>query len=349
MFKRGSKISCGLDIGSDAIKWASVDVESARILELQSAELMSGRSSRADDLEITDDGPRSLTTRLRDVLADFSRSAAQWSRSVTTAIAARETNCGYVELPALNAKELEVAVPARVAALIPFALDDVQLSYVPVAPLDPAVKGSAVIYAAVLKKVLDPYTQALKSSGLDIRRVEVAPIALARELAFNRPAEKDRLLGIVHVGFRWTHFIVARAGNPYYSRQIPLGGRDFTYAFQQGSQQTWQDSEQAKRSHQAYAHEHEPAIEPFLVRWMDEIKRSLADFRKRHPRAPEGPARLYLSGGSALWRGLEARLAEHLQLMVLLDKWEALSASPAAVRAGSPLLFKTAVGLALTP
>ncbi len=332
----GKKAVTGLDLGEHSLKCATVEPETARIRGLAAATLMPERQLRADFLDAA-----ALEARLKAALPDCRKRCSPFQKSVVLSLPARAGACGYLELPSLTDQELALAVPSKVSKLIPFPLSEVSVSHLAVPMIRPGAEGRGVLYVSVQNAALQQWTELLERAGLRIHRAELPAITLAREFQRNHPEESQDFVALVNVGFRSTSVAVARGGFPYLARSFSAGGADFTYAFQMGSQSTWERAEAYKRTYDF--RQRETAVEPFLARWMDEVAKTLAGFARRFNAEDLHVRRAILSGGEAAGLGLAERLAEHLDLPVEVDGWATLRGPEGA----APGLFKIAVGLAL--
>jgi len=332
----GKKAVTALDLGEHGLKCATVEPETARIRGLVSIPLMPERQLRAEFLDA-----EALQARLRAALPDCRKRCAPFQKSVVLSLPPRAGSCGYLELPPLTDHELALAVPSKVSKLIPFPLADVSVSHMVVPRIHPEGEGRGVVYVSVQNAALRPWMDLLEPVGLRVLRAELPAISLAREFRRNHPDQDGDFVALVNLGFRSTTVALARGGFPYLARSFSVGGADFTYAFQMGSQSTWERAEAYKRGYDFSARE--TAIEPFLVRWMDEVAKTLTQFERRFNAEGLRVGRALLSGGEAAGRGLAERLAEHLGLPVEVDGWATLRGPEDA----PPGLFKVAVGLAL--
>lgn len=332
----GKRTVLGLDLGEYSLKCASVEPETGRVRALHEAVLFPERQNRTEVLE-----PALLEDRVRTALAECRRHCTPWSRHQVVSLPARAGACGYQEFPPLSGPEMSLAVPSKVSKLIPFPLSEVSISHVPIPLARPAEGQGGIFYVAVQKGPLQQLMDLLRKLGLRVRRAELPPLSLAREFHRNHPELSDSFHLLVNLGFRNSTLTVVRGGYPYHARGAALGSADFTYALQMGAQSTWEQAEASKR---AYDHRRrEPAMEPFLHRWMEEVRKTLVQAERRFSEESCRVRGVFLSGGEARTAGLAERLSETLKLPVQVDSWAALQ-GPAN---SSPETFKVAVGLAL--
>lgn len=309
------KLAVGLDLGEYSLKCAVVDPNSGALHGLWQAEVFSERQSQEQRIE-----REILRDRLRDLLGQCENKFPGFNRQVMTSVPGEFFR--YLELPVMSAKELEVGVPFEAQKHIPFPLEEVTLNYLSVPQLIQDKKKSAVFFVAAHKEGVKALTTLLEDCGLNVERVEVPTLALSREFTRNHLKSSNEFLALVHLGFGSSRVIVIQNGYPYYTRKISLAGRDFTYGFQMSHQWSWQEAEKHKLSYDVSRRE--VALEPFLDRLSEEIKKSLDFFAKEFQTKEGKVSKVFLSGGTALMGGLGPYLSERLGLAVAVDSWNEL-------------------------
>lgn len=338
MFQR--RVSSSLDVGEFSVKFASVESDSGRIRVLWKGEVMPERQSQNDAL-----AGDAMKTRLAALGSELSRRHPNLKKQVAVPIQGEGVTSQYLELPPVSTKELELAVPSMARRFIPFPIDTVTLSYVPVPQLSSADKRSAVFFVAVQREAVNRLGTLVQAAGFELKRLEVGPLALVREFSRNHEMPRDRFTALVHVGYRHTICIVLRERYPYYVRDFTPAGRDFTYAFQMGNQSTWEAAEHVKRNYDVM--ERDVSMEPFMLRWLDEVRRSLEYFRTQVLKQDTAVSQVFLSGGGAAWKGLDERLAEHLEIPVIVDFWNRSKMSGVDWQPEEACQYKLAAGAAL--
>lgn len=330
----------GVDAGHDWVKCASID-DRGRVVGLWRRQLYPERRSRTDSLE-----GEALQKRLRELMRDCQQENPGWSRSVSALIEGPGSLTGYLQLPeGLSDKELAVAVPSAVQKQIPFPLEETFLTHVSVPPVDPDHKGPAVFFVAARQAMLERQKKLLEACNLDVRRLDVPALCLVREFVrFHNPSEGE-VTARVNAGYQQTQVVVMRGRHPYYYRDFDLGGRDFTYAIQVARRCTWSEAEQHKMA--GSAQQRDPAVEPALHRWMEEVRRSLDYFSFRLVGTRLPVHRVVLSGGTAGWQGLAQRLEEHLKLPCLVEDWGSARLGR-GVSGQDAHFYKLSAGLALS-
>ncbi|MBI3928648.1 MAG: pilus assembly protein PilM [Armatimonadetes bacterium] len=333
----GSRLSVGVDLDTDALYWAAVDRKSLQC-HLWSKSVVEERTSREGLPE------SELTIRVRSLLKDCRAAVPSWSRSVASAVG-RECLAGFLELPSLSDRELQVAVPSAARRQVPYSLDEVSLTYRKVPPLSTGQEGrTGIFFLAVRKDAVERHKRLLESVDLDVASLELVPMALLREFEHNHGKIEDAL-ALLHVGFDRSHVLLLRSGEPYFYRSFSPAAADFVYAFQMAAQCSWAEAE--SHLEEVDARQREVALEPVLGRWFRELDRSLSGLVRLAPEAALKPERLYLSGRRLL-PGLAERVAEEIGLTTRVDGWERLRPGPGdAISQAQAAGAKIALGVAL--
>ncbi len=263
---------------------------------------------------------------------------------MNVAIQGTSTVFKYLELPLLKPRELEVAVPSRAFKHIPFPADKVTISYVQVPQLSKGEKKSTVFFIAEQNSALIELNELLKGCGFNTQRIETPILSLTRAFTRNHQLPPDRLYVIVHSGFRNSYVIIGREHYPYFAREFALAGRDLIYAFQMGEQISWNAAEESLNRYDVTLED--PSIEPFLVKWLDEVKRSIDYFAKQSQVNVSDIDSVYLTGGMTGVKGLDKRLYRHLSLPVSHLKAEKIRVDDGRQR-DDFAAYAVAIGLAL--
>ena len=314
--------SLGLDIGSHSLKWALLDRGRKEVVHSGAVALFPERSSLPQSLDW-----HLWETRVQEVLDQIPEAT-----SVYTVVQGKGTVYGYLEFPDLPEDELKVAAHAEAQQAIPFPADSVQFSYTRVPPLR---KGVGVFYAAAVLGEVLRLRQVLERSGRAPQRVEIPPLALAREFQLNHAPAVGAFFGLLHLGFSTTHWVVVRDGHPYYARDFAFGMGEFVRALRRG---TWEEAERALTEADFCS----PQLAAPLRKLQQELTRTLAHCTNALHEVTLPPLLdIYVSGGGAN-RNLAAVLEDSLRQRVIPDHWQLLKCpQPQAA------LYKLATGLAI--
>lgn len=327
----------GFDLGTYALKCCVLD-NKRQFCSIWSEPLILKRESREDQLVGED-----LRQRVAEILKHCEQRSSTWSKQINMTVEDPGSTGGYLLLPPLAPSELSTAIPSAVARQIPYGLNEVELYTLRVPTLE-ARPGIGLFFVAVPKSHVQERTRLVTSLGMEVKLAEPAVFSLVRAVARNH-GENEEPMAVVLVGHTMTTVVVLVKGLPYFSREFKLGGADFTYAFQMAVQITWDRAEELKAQCDLNQ-EKSYHLEPFLQRWLDEVKRSVDQAVRFNPGL--FPTKVLLTGGTAAFKGLQQRLADHLGLPTGADGWERLRPASVAPEIDSRLIYyDLALGLAL--
>jgi len=337
MFRKRTLV--GLDMGQYAIRCAVLEPDSGVVKSLLTVQTLPQRSQRGEDA-----GRHELALRLSEFAALYTRECGIFGKNFNVAVQGTSTVFKYLELPPLKPRELEVAVPSRAFKHIPFPADRVTISCMQVPPLSKGERKSTVFFIAEQNSVLNELRELVRGCGLNVQRIETPVLSLTRLFTRNIQFPADRLYVIVHSGIRNSYVIIGKEQYPYFAREFALAGRDLIYAFQMGAQISWNAAEEMLARYDVTIED--PAIEPFIAKWLDEVKRSVDYFAKQSRVPVTDIDSVFLTGGIAHVKGLEKRLHRHLSIPVTTLKADRIRVDEGGQR-DDFADYSVAIGLAL--
>jgi type IV pilus assembly protein PilM len=217
-------VSVGLDIGTEAIRAAVVDVGKSSSVLRRFAEmpLPAGSVVAGDIVE-----PGAVQEAV----------AALWKRHrlpkkrVVIGIANQRVIVRQVDVPHLEEEELQEALPYQVQDVIPIPVEDTVLDYVPLeefATPDGELMLSILVVAAQ-REMVEGLVDVARTAGLQVMSVDLQVFGLVRA-AFGA----DLLLGgdgpqgLLDIGATMSQIAVVRGGIIRFVRILSSGGDSFT-------------------------------------------------------------------------------------------------------------------------
>ncbi len=332
-------VEMGFDLGTENLKCAMVEKGTNRIAGLLHTRLVPERTSRNEKIHKNE-----LRDKFRELSRGLMKKYAGNPLEICSSIQGEGTVNQYLEFPALSKKEIPLAVEAKAMKNIPFPAEKIKLDFLLVPPLGDKKNKTAVFAAAAHQDSLEEYINLITDCGFKVKSLETPILPLVREFRWNHPDAGDAPVMLVHSGFRLTLVAVLINGYPYYSREFNIAGGDFTYAFQMAFQSSWDEAEEYKISYDAI--KRDATLEPFIVRWLDEIHKSWSYFKSSFPQVTEPLSRIYFSGGNSRMMNLDRILEEKMGVPVEIDSWSKIRKINRNIKQ-EPCLYKIAVGLTL--
>ncbi|HTM09470.1 MAG TPA: type IV pilus assembly protein PilM [Verrucomicrobiae bacterium] len=300
-----------LDIGSSAIKMVEVEVDKNgyRLLNMgiQPIPAMAIQNNMVADKDL-----------VVKAIQNLIRKHGVRSTQVVAAVPGRVAIIKKIQLPAQGEEELDANVEFQASQLIPDTLENVNLDYQALDYVENSDRMD-VLLVAVKKDIINSYTQAIKEAELVPAIVDVDYFAMENMFEINYEPEASGVVGLVHIGARYTSINVLKRGISAFTGDLPVGGESFTEALVHALQLSYEQAETLKVSGGSDAKkqaEVEKLLKPTADYLASEISRTLSLYRAM---ADEGGIhKIYLSGGGAKTAGLSRIIADRLGLEVEL-------------------------------
>lgn len=217
----GSKKVVGLDIGSSSIKVAELDVSrnGAKVVSLGILPSPGGAFNNGDvhDADM-------LSQAIGQLMRDFKikRKQVALGMSGTSVIVKKIT------IPRIDKKLLADQVRWEAEQYIPFDVNSISLAY-------HLIQNSAtpemmdLLLVAAQNDVVRTYASVVERAGLELSILDVSGFALANIFEFNYGRVPGQTVGLLNVGATTTNFVVVYDGEVIFTRDMNVGGQNYTY------------------------------------------------------------------------------------------------------------------------
>ena len=302
-----------LDIGSSSIKMVEAAVEkngyrviNVGILPLPATAIQNNMVADKDVVVRT----------IQSLVQNHGVKATQ----VISAVPGRVAIIKKIQLPVQGEEELEANVEFQASQVIPDTLENVNLDYQALDFLEIGNKMD-VLLVAVKKEIINSYSQVIKEAGLTPTIIDVDYFAMENMYEINYEPESNGVVGLIHVGARYTSINVLKHGMSAFTGDLPVGGEAFTEALVHALQLSYDQAETLKVTGQSEGKKGADVatlLKPTTDYLAAEISRTLSLYRAVADE--EGIHKIYLSGGSAKVPGLSRILGERLGVEVELSE-----------------------------
>lgn len=288
MFRK-SKSLIGLDVGSHSAKAVELTVAGGEtyVSATATVELPAGEERR-------------------DVLANMLQSSDFHTRRVATAVSGKSVIVRYLTLPRMTDEELPRALDFEADKYIPFDMSDVVKDC---QRLDGDDLGAdsveedkmRVLLVAAKRNVVDDAVQVAQDVGLTPSIVDVDAFALGNAFELKRQDDADgategEVIALVDIGARKTSINIVQGNQSGFTREIYMGGNDFTQAISKRLGMRLEDAEDFKKDPGSSEQELEEALAQTLDDLGGEILLSFDYYENQfESRVDE----VFLSGGSS--------------------------------------------------
>jgi type IV pilus assembly protein PilM len=308
MFGSGKqKPVVGLDIGSSSIK--AVELRSSK----QGYELLSfGLEPLAQDT-VVDGAIMDAPLVAAGISSIFDRQKVK-TKNVATSVSGHSVIVKRVTLPVMSEEELFERIQAEASQHIPFDIADVNLSYQLLESVDAQMD---VLLVAVKKDKILNHTNVLAQAGKTPTVVDIDAFALQNCFEVNYDPDPGQTVALLNVGASVMNINIVRGGVPLFTRDVSVGGNQYTDALQKELDLSFEDAERLKHgdSIAGVAEEQRATIlrsvSDILIL---EIQKTFDFFRATA--SGESIQRIYVAGGSARVPGLVDLLREEFAMPV---------------------------------
>jgi len=243
-------------------------------------------------------------------------------RAVNISVSGQQALIRYVDFPKMNREELKQALKFEAQKHIPFPLTDVNVDGY-ILKDDLPENKMRVLLAAVKKEFLNQRLKLLKDSGFDIAIADIDSLALVNAFNFNYSGEgaaAGKTIALLNIGSVTSNLNILEAGMPSLSRDINIGGNNFTQKISDIMAVSFKEAEGLKTGQdRSKADKMLSIVEPVLAKLAQEVRTSFDYYESRNITSVE---KIYLSGGGSLYPGLKEMLANLLAMSV--DNWDPL-------------------------
>jgi type IV pilus assembly protein PilM len=227
----------GLDIGSSSIK--AVELKSTK----GGYELVSfGMESLAPDTVV--DGAIMDAPQVANAISKIFDAERIKTKNVATAVSGHSVIVKRVPLPLMTEDELYDRIPSEASQHIPFDIADVNLSYQLLESMDSQMD---VLLVAVKKDKILNHTNVLAQAGKTPVIVDIDAFALQNCFEVNYEPDTAQTVALLNIGASVMNINIVRGGIPLFTRDVSVGGNQYTDALQKELDLSFEDAERLKK------------------------------------------------------------------------------------------------------
>src|ERR1039458_2762382 len=226
----------GLDIGSTFIK--AVELKSTK----QGYELVSfGLEALAQDTVV--DGAIMDAPLVAGAISNIFEAQKIKTRNVATAVSGHSVIVKRVTLPIMTGEELYDRIHSEASQHIPFDIADVNLDHQLLESVDSQMD---VLLVAVKKDKILNHTNVLAQAGKNSTVVDIDAFALQNCFEVNYDPDPGQTIALLNVGASVMNINIVRGGIPLFTRDVSVGGNQYTDALQKELDLSFEDAEKLK-------------------------------------------------------------------------------------------------------
>jgi type IV pilus assembly protein PilM len=340
--KKKSKALVGLDIGSSGVKAVELR-KKGDAYELINMDL------RDLGQDVVVDGDIMDAPSVKEAIESICKQNKMKTRDVATSVSGHSVIVKRITVNAASEAELHNAVEYEAPQHIPFDIADVYHDYHVIGP--GASGGYDVMLVAVKQDKVLRYRNAITAALMNPVVVDIDAFALQNAYEANYEPSADQMAALLNIGASIMNINIIRGGVPLFTRDVSVGGNQYTDTLQKELDLSFEDAEKLKKgqempnvSPEAKA-SHIRSVSDILLL---EIQKTFDFFRQTA--SGENIQAIYVAGGTAKIEGLVDVLKQEFNIPVeILDPFRRITpkdVDPEMVRDLGPRMT-VAVGLAL--
>ena len=305
------KSVAGLDVGSSSIKMVELDGK------LNNLSLVGLGFENLPDDTIVDGQIMELNT-VSEVIQNICANHQINSKQVVTGVSGHSVIIKNIVLPPMSQEEVEESIDWHAEEHIPYALSDVSLDY---QVIEKSTDATQVLIAACKRERIDNIKQAIQLAGRQPVVIDVDTFALQNCYEVNYQPDESQVVTLLNIGASTMNVNLVKGTRSLFSRDITVGGSQFTNVLQRNLGISFQQAEAVKRGVIDAAEEiDEKAIEPLMNDVTEivaiEIQKTFDFYRATTEDNDMVVQKILSSGGGSKLAGLAEELSQRLELPV---------------------------------
>lgn len=314
MLFRKKKGVAGLDVGSSSVKIVELEgkPESLTLVGLGYEVLPEDTIVEGQIMELN-----SVSEAIENVCSSHQLNSQQ----VVTSVSGNSVIIKNILLPAMSREEIEDSIEWHAEEHIPFDLSEVNLDY---HIANETMDTTQVVIAACKRERVDSLRQAIQLAGRAPVAIDVDTFALQNCYEVNYQPMEDEVVALINIGATTMNVNIVRGTDSVFTRDIAIGGMQFTEILQRNLGLSFQEAEAMKRGAMDFGSmvegEEEVDFQQLLGSVTEmvalEIQRTFDFYRNTSDNPDFRVERILVSGGGSKLQGLADELAARLNAEV---------------------------------
>lgn len=305
------KTVAGLDVGSSSIKMVELEgkMNSLNLVGL-------GFENLPDDTIV--DGQIMELNVVSGVIQNICANHQMTATQVVTGVSGHSVIIKNIVLPPMSQEELEESIDWHAEEHIPYDLADVSLDY---QVTSTTAEATCVLIAACKRERIDNIKQAIQLAGKQPVVIDVDTFALQNCYEVNYQPDASQVVALLNIGASTMNVNIVQGNRSLFTRDITVGGSQFTDVLQRSLGISYQQAEAVKRGvMEAAQGVEEKSIEPLINDVTEivamEIQKTFDFYRATTEDSEVVVQKILISGGGSKLAGLAEELSKRLELPV---------------------------------
>ncbi|MFH1263807.1 MAG: type IV pilus assembly protein PilM [Pseudomonadota bacterium] len=235
----GKRNLVGLDIGSSAVK-------AVEIRQSKNGMLLVHFRMVPLPPEAIVDGAIMNSSAVVEAIAELVAAEKIKNREVATSVSGHSVIVKKIKLPQMTEQELEESIQWEAEQYIPFDITDVNLDVQIIGPDEQNVGQMEVLLVAAKKDMINDHMSVLHEAGLTPLVMDVDAFAIENMFEANYGFTGEGTVVLANIGASATNVNILRGGVSTFTRDISIGGAQFTEEIQKQLNVSHEEAESLK-------------------------------------------------------------------------------------------------------
>ncbi|MBM4124411.1 MAG: type IV pilus assembly protein PilM [Nitrospira sp.] len=299
----------GLDIGSSAIKLVQIKEHKGRYV-------LQKFGVRSLEPEVIVDGTVMDVARVVATIKDLLEETDAKLKQVAMSISGHSVIVKKITLPPMSDDELEEQVQRAAEQYIPFDINEVNLDFHILNPLEQSDDGQpsmSVLLVAAKKEKVSELVELVRAAGLTPAVLDVDAFAIENMYGANYGVHPDEVTALVNIGASVLNVNILKGDAPLFTRDVSIGGNRYTELIQRDLGVSYDEAEAAKKGEGREGVDKAAVagvIDSVNAEVSSEIARSVDHFKATYTDGDVN--KIFLCGGCAKVAGLAQQLQERM-------------------------------------
>jgi len=243
-------------------------------------------------------------------------------KSLYTSVFGKGTLIRYIDVPRMTLEDLKSSFDIEADKYFPFAQDQIYTDCY-ILDVKEKEKTMSVMAAAAKRELVDRRIKLLAELGMPAEFIGLNPIALANVLNVlgigrkeDGKKEENSTVALLDMGESVSSLTIVADKLPRFTRDIFIGGRDFTKSISNALGISFQDAEQLKRDPGKRLEEVIRTYDAAVMNMTQELRLSIDYFATEKNREI---SELLLTGGASMLEGITEVFEKNLEVKV--SRW----------------------------
>ncbi|MBB4639214.1 type IV pilus assembly protein PilM [Longimicrobium terrae] len=299
LFRR-NKSTVGLDIGSGFIKVAVVDHSGAEpeLTHVSHTPLIADAIVEGEVMD-----PQIVVETVRSLV----ETSGLKPKRLISSVGGRDVMVKKIQMDRMKEADAREVIRWEAEQYVPFDMENVQLDFQILDPLDDGLQMSVLLVAAK-REVVDQRVGLLRDAGLSPDVVDVDSFALHNAFEYNYPEAMEGIVALVNVGHEIATVNVLQDGAMVLTRDVPFGSRRLREDMRRMHGLTVEEADAVLQGRSERAGEFSELLRQGADDLAVGVERALAFLG-----GDAAPGRVYVCGGGARIPGMVDVLAARLR------------------------------------